>query len=108
MDSRPSGLRTVVQWNDLNATLRTLQYYFAGIGRTPSGGDATWGGMQDNGTGLLNPGADQMVSPFGGDGGAVLVDPNNADRAVNEYVYLTMARTQNRGGTGGTARCSPT
>ena len=97
MYSRPSGLREVVQWNDLNATLRTLQYYFAGIGASPAGGDAIWGGMQDNGTSLLNPGAPQMVSPFGGDGGAVLVDPNNADRAVNEYVFMTMARTQNGG-----------
>ena len=104
MYSRPSGLRGVVQWNDLNATLRTLQYYFAGIGASPAGGDAIWGGMQDNGTSLLNPGAPQMVSPFGGDGGAVLVDPNNADRAVNEYVFMTMARTQNGGRSDGTTR----
>ena len=38
-----------------------------------------------------------MVSPMGGDGGVVIVDPNNANRAVNEYVYMTMARTQNGG-----------
>jgi hypothetical protein len=104
MYSRPSGLRGVVQWNDLNATLRTLQYYFAGIGAAPGGGDAIWGGMQDNGTGLLNPGSAQMVSPFGGDGGAVLIDPNNADRAVNEYVFMTMARTENGGRSDGTTR----
>jgi len=45
-----------------------------------------------------------MVSPMGGDGGDVIVDPNNADRAVNEYVYLTMARTQNGGRSDGTTR----
>jgi hypothetical protein len=88
----------VVKWRDLNATLHTLQYYFAGIGRAPSGrGDDIWGGLQDNGVGLLKPGASQMVSPFGGDGGDVLIDPNNGNRAVNEYVDLSMASTTNGG-----------
>ncbi|MDP9241371.1 MAG: glycosyl hydrolase, partial [Actinomycetota bacterium] len=104
MYSRPAALRTVVKWNDLNATLHSLQYYYAGIGRWPGGGDAIYGGLQDNGTSLLKPGAAQMVSPFGGDGGDVIVDPNNALRAVNEYVYLTMARTQNGGRSDGTTR----
>jgi hypothetical protein len=53
--------------------------------------------MQDNGTGLLKPGARQMVSPFGGDGGFVLIDPANGNRAVNEYVQLNMASTVNGG-----------
>jgi hypothetical protein len=104
MYSRPASLRTVVKWNDLNATLDTLQYYYAGIGRWPGGGDAIYGGLQDNGTSLLKPGAAQMVSPFGGDGGDVIVDPNDARRAVNEYVDLTMARTQNGGVSDGTTR----
>jgi hypothetical protein len=104
MYSRPAKLRSVVKWHDLNATLRTLQYYYAGIGRWPGGGDAIYGGLQDNGTSLLRPGAATMVSPFGGDGGDVLVDPNNAKRAVNEYVYLTMARTENGGRSDGTTR----
>ncbi len=101
---RPASLRTVVKWNDLNATLRTLQYYYAGIGKWPTGGDAVYGGLQDNGTSLLKPGAAQMVSPFGGDGGDIIVDPNNALRAVNEYVDLTMARTTNGGRSDGTTR----
>ncbi|MEP6696910.1 MAG: hypothetical protein ABJA34_08525 [Pseudonocardiales bacterium] len=104
MYSRLTRLRTVVRWNDLNATLHTLQYYFAGIGRWPSGGDAVWGGLQDNGVSLLKPGAAQMVSPFGGDGGDVIVDPNDGRRAVNEYVYLAMARTQNGGVSDGSTR----
>ncbi|MGB9378197.1 MAG: hypothetical protein WCB04_11860 [Mycobacteriales bacterium] len=104
MYSRPASLRKVVKWSNLNATLRTLQYYYAGIGRWPGGGDAVYGGLQDNGTSLLKPGASQMVSPFGGDGGDVIVDPNDARRAVNEYVYLTMARTQNGGVSDGTTR----
>ncbi len=104
MYSRPAALRTVVKWRDLNATLHTLQYYYAGIGRWPGGGDAIWGGLQDNGTSLLKPGATTMVSPFGGDGGDIIVDPNDGRRAVNEYVDLVMASTQNGGVSDGTTR----
>ena len=86
-----------MKWRDLNATLHTLQYYYAGIGRAPGGGDDIWGGMQDNGVGLLSPGATAMVSPFGGDGGDVIINPGNGDQAVNEYVYLSMASTVNGG-----------
>ncbi len=86
----------VVQWRDLNATLHTLEYYFAAIGKV-AGGDNIWGGLQDNGVSLLKPGAKQMVSPFGGDGGDNIVDPNNGNRAVNEYVDLSMASTTNGG-----------
>lgn len=85
-----------IEWNDLNATLRTLQYYYAGAGRV-SGGDAVWGGLQDNGESLLLPNLSTMVSPFGGDGGDTLVDPNNGDRAVVEYTDLDMALTTNGG-----------
>lgn len=101
--SRPASTRRIVKWNDLNATLHTLQYYYAGIGALPSGkGDAIYGGLQDNGVSLLRPDFDKMVSPFGGDGTDVIVDPQNANRAVNSYVYLTMARTENGGVSDGT------
>jgi hypothetical protein len=85
-----------IEWKDLNATLRTLQYYYAGAGKV-TGGDAVWGGLQDNGESLLLPALSTMVSPFGGDGGDTLVDPNNGDRAVVEYTYLDMALTTNGG-----------
>jgi hypothetical protein len=92
----------VVKWRDLNATLHTLQYYYSAIGRAPSGrGDYIWGGMQDNGVGLLKPGARQMVSPFGGDGTDNIVDPNNGNRAVNSYVDMVMASTTNGGRSNG-------
>jgi hypothetical protein len=88
----------VVKWHDLNATLHTLEYYYAGIGAAPNGrGDYIWGGMQDNGVGLLRPGAEHMVSPFGGDGGDVIVNPANGNQAVNEYVDMSMASTVNGG-----------
>jgi photosystem II stability/assembly factor-like uncharacterized protein len=92
-------------WNDLNATLRTLQYYGAGAGTAPSdpgnpdigSGTMVWGGMQDNGVSLLAPGLSEMVSPFGGDGGQQLVDPANGDRSISEYVGLDMWKTTNGG-----------
>ena len=88
----------VVKWHDLNATLHTLEYYYAGIGAAPSGrGDYIWGGLQDNGVSLLRPNAEHMVSPFGGDGGDVIINPANGNQAVNEYVDLSMASTTNGG-----------
>jgi photosystem II stability/assembly factor-like uncharacterized protein len=92
-------------WNNLNATLRTLQYYGAGVGNAPAdagnpdigSGLMFWGGMQDNGVSLLAPGLSEMVSPFGGDGGQQLVDPADGDRAISEYVGLDMWKTTNGG-----------
>jgi hypothetical protein len=95
--AHPLAAAGQVRWRDLNATLHSLEYYFAGVGRVPGGGDDVWGGLQDNGVSLLTPGAKVMVSPFGGDGGDVIVNPRNGNKAVNEYVYLSMASTVNGG-----------
>jgi hypothetical protein len=95
--SRPSSLRGEVRWTNHNPRLYTLQYYYAGSGRSPRGGVDIWGGLQDNGTSLLASGARQQVSPFGGDGGDVLIDPNNSDNAVVEYVDLAVAISRNGG-----------
>jgi hypothetical protein len=99
--SRPASLRGVVRWTDNNARLFTLQYYYAGTGRSPRGGVDVWGGLQDNGTSLLLSGARRQVSPFGGDGGDVLIDPNNSDNAVVEYVDLAVAISRNGGRSSG-------
>jgi hypothetical protein len=88
-------------WTNLNAGLKTLQYYYADAGPV-TGGDAIWGGLQDNGESLLSPGAATMVSPFGGDGGDTLVDHTDGDKAVVEYVGLDMALTTNGGLSDGT------
>jgi hypothetical protein len=100
--SRPARLRGTVRWTDNNARLHTLQYYYAGTGRSPRGGVDVWGGLQDNGVSLLRSGARRMVSPFGGDGGDVLIDPDNSDNAVVEYVDLAVAITRNGGRSDGT------
>jgi hypothetical protein len=52
------------------------------------------GGLQDNGGLLMRPGASKMVSNFGGDGGDVLVDPNDGCNIIQEYVVLSMTITQ--------------
>jgi hypothetical protein len=90
------GLNASTSFASLNDGLRTLQYYYVGAGHV-SGGDALWGGLQDNGESLLSPGSSTMVSPFGGDGGDTYVDPTNGDRAIVEYVGLDMALTTNGG-----------
>jgi hypothetical protein len=93
-------------WTSLNdGSIDALQYYYVGVGKI-AGDDGkrpdiskgedvlVSGGLQDNGGSLLRPGAAKMVSNFGGDGGDVLVDPNNGCNIVQEYVYLTMEVTK--------------
>ena len=87
-------------WQSLNANLRTLQYYAVGVGNVP-GGVAVAGGLQDNGGSLLLPGdllsGGQMGSPFGGDGGDIIVDPDDGCKILDEYVYLDLWLTTNCG-----------
>jgi hypothetical protein len=88
-------------WANRNADLHALQYYYAGVAQTVAG-DSYWGGLQDNGASFLGAGSSTMVSPFGGDGGDVIVDPADPDRAVVEYTDLDMALTTNGGRSNGT------
>lgn len=94
-----------VDWQSLNANLRTLQYYSVGVGRVP-GGVAVVGGLQDNGGSLLLPedrtGSGKMGAPFGGDGGEVIVDPNDGCRILSEYVDLDLWITTTCGRSDGT------
>jgi len=94
-------------WQSLNdGTMDALQYYYVGVGAIADNGTRpdlgsgdpvlVSGGLQDNGGSLLRPNGgpnSKMVSNFGGDGGDVLVDPNNGCNIVQEYVYLTMEVT---------------
>ena len=96
-------LQGATGWDNHNADLRTLQYYYGGVGEV-EGGLAYSGGLQDNGGSLLLPGDATMVSPFGGDGGDVIVDPNDGLRIVHEYVGLDMWSTTNGGQTDGSER----
>ena len=85
-------------WRNHNAGLRTLQYYSAGTGRDPNRrGYLVAGGLQDNGGSLLRAGARKQVSPFGGDGGDVIVNPRNGCQILNEYTFLILWLTKNCG-----------
>ena len=89
-------------WTSLaqSGGLRALQYYGIGVGSLSAaegGGTAVWGGMQDNGVSLLRPKDGEQVSPMGGDGGMMIVDPKDGCRAVGEYTNLTLQLTTNCG-----------
>ena len=90
--SRPISAHTRGHWTNRNKTLDTLQYYSAAVGNVP-GGKAYWGGMQDNGETYYRTGMSRVEQAFTGDGGDTIVDPNNGQRAVEEYVYLDMYMT---------------
>ena len=89
-------------WTSLSTSgqLDLLQYYSVAVGKDVQhpGQVQIWGGLQDNGVSLLDPGnGGTMVSPFGGDGGQQLVDSENGCRTVGEYVDLTLQMTVNCG-----------
>ena len=72
-------------WTDLNATLRSWQFYDARAGVLPGGSTGIVGGMQDNGTGVDSTTSTQMDEAAGGDGFDVIMDPANANDWVGEY-----------------------
>ncbi|HEU5421679.1 MAG TPA: hypothetical protein VFV41_28635 [Streptosporangiaceae bacterium] len=98
--SRPlSDNQQYGDWTDLNATLRSWQYYDARAGLIGSNATAVWGGLQDNGTSVLASNSQQMVEPAGGDGFDVIVDPQNANKMVGEYTEGAMYASQDGGHT---------
>ncbi|MFL6163731.1 MAG: WD40/YVTN/BNR-like repeat-containing protein [Jatrophihabitantaceae bacterium] len=101
---RRSVAQGTTSWTSLSQSgqLDALQYYSVAVGKdvqpgAPAGSVQVWGGLQDNGVSLLDPANPGQVSPFGGDGGDQLVDPNNGCRTVGEYVTLTLQMTTNCG-----------
>jgi hypothetical protein len=90
-------------WASLNdGTINALQYYAVDVGKAKPGfaknpdgnGPIVSGGLQDNGGSIYREGGAKMSSNFGGDGGDVLVDPENGCNIVQEYVVLAMRVTQ--------------
>ena len=97
-----------LDWKSLSqdGSLRILQYYAVDAGKqNPAktgfepaadrnkGGLIVSGGLQDNGGSILFEGESTMGSNFGGDGGDVLVDPNDGCNIVQEYTNLAMRVT---------------
>ncbi|HJQ00151.1 MAG TPA: hypothetical protein VJ851_00995 [Jatrophihabitans sp.] len=100
---RRSIAQGTTSWTSLSQSgkIDALQYYSVGVGKdvqpgAPAGSVQVWGGLQDNGVSLLDP-VNGQVSPYGGDGGQQLVDPNNGCRTLGEYVDLTLQLTLNCG-----------
>jgi photosystem II stability/assembly factor-like uncharacterized protein len=104
--SRPLDVHTAGgSWTDHNAQLGTTQFYYADSGFDPTNGGKLvyWGGLQDNGTAKLvveggttkNP--TEASEPFGGDGGATVVNPIDATKVVTEYTDLSPAVTTDGG-----------
>ena len=93
--SSPAG------WNNLNETLRTLQYYGAGAGTAAAGnnhgaGTMAWGGMRATASRCSRP-ASRDGEPVRWRRGAQLVEPTDGDKTIAEYVGLDMWRTTNGG-----------
>jgi hypothetical protein len=96
--SRPlSDTQEDGNWTDLNATLRNLQFNDARAGVLGGDGTAVWGGLQGNGSGFLSTGSSEMAEAASGDGFNVIVDPQNANNVVGEWVHGTMYTSTNGG-----------
>jgi hypothetical protein len=89
---RPLSWHDRGHWSDLNSTLYTTQNYSIAVGKAGRG-LAYWGGLQDNGESYTRTDMANVEQAFTGDGGDTIVDANNGDRAVVEYVYLDMYLT---------------
>ena len=76
-----------------NTGFNTSQFYTVGVAPTTAlSGDYFAGGLQDNGTQLLqnaNPnGVDDAIEPYGGDGAYTFFDQDGTDRYfIRNYVY---------------------
>jgi hypothetical protein len=102
LDGKANANGQATDWKSLNdGTIDSLQYYAVDVGKAQAGnkdnpagtGDIVSGGLQDNGGSILRLGGPKMSSNFGGDGGDVLVDPENGCNIVQEYTVLAMRVT---------------
>jgi len=83
-------------WSRLDLNCHTTQYYYiAGDG----GSGHIMGGLQDNGTLMLQNGSNNSVYTYGGDGGDAAIDPTNSNYVFGEYVDLELFRATNGGTT---------
>jgi hypothetical protein len=83
-------------WTNLNNGYGVTQFYY---GAVYPGGDAYFGGAQDNGTirGTSAAGANAWTRLQGGDGGAVAVNPQNTQVLYAEYTNLSLTKSINGG-----------
>jgi len=91
--SNPTNQKTQ-PWSDLNTNLNAIQFY--GIAVDPTNAAVAYGGHQDNGTVKYtgNLGWTQIQV---GDGGITRLDPTNQLRLYQEYIDVSLKRS-NHGG----------
>ncbi len=82
---------TKVTWKHIDNSYVGTQFSH---GQLYPGGTSYFGGTQDNGTnrGTDSGGVNTWVNLFGGDGGSVLLDPQDANRIFMEAEYLDQQR----------------
>src|SRR5439155_23156375 len=84
------------KWGDgTNLGFHTLLPYDADMAND----GRTWIGLQDNGSGYIDPGTQKQYMTFGGDGFYVAVDPAKSDIAYSEVTYANMRVTTDGGKT---------
>jgi uncharacterized repeat protein (TIGR01451 family) len=81
---------SAVDWQDLNGTLSTQT--FTSIATNPTNPSFVWGGSQDNGTEHTFGSASSWYDLFSGDGGQVLVDPNDSNYVYGTYFGISPYR----------------
>lgn len=86
---------SAVEWQNLNAGYSVTQFY---DGAVYPGANQYIAGAQDNGT---SAGRDALGTAWqsvrGGDGGFVLVNPQDPNEVYTNYVYLSLDRSTNGG-----------
>ncbi len=84
-------------WQELNNNYGVTQFY-GGAGNATTG--VFIAGAQDNGTLRFTPanGTEGWTTMSGGDGGICAADPLNSNYFYGEYIYCTIYRSTNAGG----------
>jgi photosystem II stability/assembly factor-like uncharacterized protein len=86
-----------IRWADLNGNLQITE--FVGIALHPTDPNIIFGGSQDNGTEMFN-GALGWHIAFFGDGGQTAIDQTNPSTVYQEYVGLSLRRSDSGGAFG--------
>lgn len=92
LGGRPSNSDplSAADWTDLNRTLSTQT--FTSIATNPTNPPFVWGGSQDNGTEHTFGSTSNWYDLFSGDGGQVLVDPENSNYVYGTYYGISPYR----------------
>ncbi len=103
---RANNVSTVAQtsgWTNMNSSLGITQFY----GAAGNSAGVIVGGAQDNGNLRSSTNPNAWTTMIGGDGGNVAADQTDPNYFYGEYVYLTLRRSINGGGSASDMYCNP-